>query len=187
MSRPPITIRRARLDDAAAYARIMGDPAVYPGLMQLPYPSEDQWHARLTESLGPGRTDLVLVAEREGAVVGTSGLHPVSAGLLRRRHVMVLGISVEPGAQGQGVGTALMQAMCDYADHWGQVLRIELNVFTDNARALALYQRFGFVIEGTHRAYALRGGAYVDSHSMARLHPKPPSLPTSLATSATST
>ena len=42
-----ITVRRARPGDAAAFARIMGDPEVYPGLMQVPLPSEEQWHARL--------------------------------------------------------------------------------------------------------------------------------------------
>jgi putative acetyltransferase len=42
-------------------------------------------------------------------------------------------------------------------------------VFTDNAQALALYRRRGFVVEGTHRAYAFRDGCYADAHSMARL------------------
>ena len=46
----------------------------------------------------------------------------------------MIGISVAPEAQGQGVGTALMQAMCDYADRWMGVLRIELTVYVDNAR-----------------------------------------------------
>lgn len=32
-------IRRARPNDAAAFARIMGDPAVYPGLLQMPHAS----------------------------------------------------------------------------------------------------------------------------------------------------
>jgi putative acetyltransferase len=90
---------------------------------------------------------------------------------------MLLGLSVAPKAQGQGVGRALMQALVDWADRWGQVLRLELNVYTDNERAIALYRSFGFEIEGTHRAYALRDGKYVDSHSMARLHPNPPTLP----------
>ena len=119
-----ITIRRATPNDAAAYARIMGDPAVFAGLMQLPYTDEDAWRARLIESCAPGKLDLPLAAELNGAVVGTAGLHPVGASI-RRRHVMMLGISVASDAQGQGVGSALMQAMCDYADRWVGTLRLE--------------------------------------------------------------
>jgi putative acetyltransferase len=42
--------------------------------------------------------------------------------------------------------------------------------------ARRLYERHGFVLEGTHRAYAFRHGRYVDAHAMARLHPSPPTL-----------
>lgn len=170
-----ISVRRASLSDAAAYARIMGDPAVFPGLMQMPYTNEELWRARLSESTAPGKTDLLLVAERDGAVVGTAGLHPAGP-LLRRRHVWMLGISVSPEAQGHGVGSALMAAMCDYADQWVAALRLELSVYTDNARAIGLYQKFGFAIEGTMRGYALRDGQYADVYAMARFHPKPPGI-----------
>jgi L-phenylalanine/L-methionine N-acetyltransferase len=77
----------------------------------------------------------------------------------------------------QGVGNALMLALLDYADRWALLLRIELTVYADNARAIALYRRHGFAVEGTHRAYALRDGAFVDALAMARLHPQPPQLP----------
>ena len=170
-----ISVRRAGLQDAAAFARIMGDPGVFPGLMQMPYTNEELWRARLAESSAPGKTDLLLVAEQDGSVVGSAGLHP-AGNSQRRRHVLMLGISVVPQAQGQGVGSALMAALCDYADNWMGALRLELDVYTDNARALALYRKFGFVIEGTHRGYALRDGQYVDSYSMARFHPRPPCI-----------
>ncbi|MBX3622428.1 MAG: GNAT family N-acetyltransferase [Rhizobacter sp.] len=170
-----ITVRRTALKDAAAIARIMGDPGVYPGLMQPPYTDEDLWRARLAETLAPGKPDLLLCAELHGEVVGSCGLHPAH-GALRRRHALMLGISVLPEAQGRGVGSALMQAMCDYADGWAGALRLELTVYTDNAAAIALYRKFGFVVEGTHRGYALRGGRYVDAHAMARLHPHPPGI-----------
>jgi len=171
-----ITVRRTTTKDAAAIARIMADPAVYAGLMQLPFPNEELWAARLAESLAPGKPDLLLSAELHGEVVGSSGLHPVGAAL-RRRHVMMLGISVAREVQGRGVGSALMAAMCDYADNWVGVLRLELTVYADNAPAIALYRKFGFEVEGTHRAYAMRDGHYVDTLAMARLHPNPPALP----------
>jgi L-phenylalanine/L-methionine N-acetyltransferase len=174
----PPTIRRATVDDAAAFARILGEPAVQRNLMQLPYTSEPIWRTRLAEMTAPGRGDLLLVAEQTvdatPRVLATAGLHPVSV-LPRLRHAAMLGISVAGAAQRQGVGAALMQAMCDYADRWMQVQRLQLDVYVDNAPAIALYRRFGFEHEATQRAYALRDGVYVDSYSMARMHPQPPS------------
>ena len=170
-----ITVRKATTQDAAAFARIMGDPAVYPGLMQLPYTDEETWRVRLADNFAPGKTDLPLAAELNGAVVGTAGLHPVGPAL-RRRHVLMLGISVLPEAQGKGVGSALMAALCNYADRWAGALRLELTVYCDNAAAIHLYRKFGFEVEGTLRGYALRDGQYADVYAMARLHPDPPRI-----------
>ena len=168
-----ITIRRCTTQDAAAMAAIMGDPEIYPNLMQMPYTTEALWAAQLAGNDTPGRADLPLVAELDGKLAGSAGLHPASIAQ-RRRHAMMLGMSVAPWAQRQGVGSALLAALCDYADRWAGVLRLELTVYTDNVAAIALYRKFGFVIEGTHRGYAMRDGAYVDAHAMARLHPHPP-------------
>ncbi len=170
---PAFTLRRAAPADAPEFARINGHPAVQPNLMQVPYASVERWRQMLSDNEQPGRSDLVLVAEHEGRLLGSAGLHPVGPSL-RRRHAAVLGISVAHESQGQGVGRALLQALCDYADRWGQLLRIELTVFADNERAIRLYQSLGFEHEGRHRAYALRDGAYVDALCMARLHPNPP-------------
>jgi putative acetyltransferase len=161
--------------DAADMARLMADTEVFPNLMQLPLPSVELWRSRLEANAAPERsTELHLAAEVGGRVVGSAGLHPQTQ--LRRRHAAMLGISVAADAQGRGVGSALMQAICDYADNWAQLLRIELTVFADNQRAIALYERFGFRHEGRHRGYAMRHGAYADVLAMARLHPAPPQL-----------
>ena len=170
-----ITVRRATTQDAAAMARILGEPGVLANLMQMPYTSEEVWAARLAENAVPGHLDLPLVAELGGEVVGSCGLHPVGPAA-RRRHVMTLGISVAGAAQGRGVGSALMAAMCDYADRWMGVLRLELTVYADNEVAIRLYRKFGFEVEGTHRGYAMRDGAYVDAVAMARFHPNPPGI-----------
>ncbi|MFO1270253.1 MAG: GNAT family N-acetyltransferase [Rubrivivax sp.] len=169
-----MTVRRATPKDAAAFVQTMGDPEVLPNLLQVPHTSEEIWQQRLADNVTPGKADIVLVAEREGRVVGNAGLHPFPN--LRRRHAAGLGIAVAREAQGQGVGHVLMQALCDFADNWAQLLRIELTVFADNERAIRLYRRFGFEHEGTHRGYALRAGRFVDVHCMARLHPQPPSI-----------
>lgn len=170
-----ITIRRARVDDAGVLARLMGDPAVFPGLMQMPFASEEAQRARLTESLAPGKADVLLVAERGDEIVGSSGMHPAGPSP-RRRHAMVIGISVRADAQRQGVGSELMQAMCDIADRWIGLLRLELTVYVDNERAIGLYRKFGFEIEGRHRGYVLRDGSFIDAYAMARIHPAPPAI-----------
>ena len=171
-----IIIRRPRPDDAAALTAIMGDIEVLPGLLQLPYPTEATWRKRIEETpVGATTAELFVVAERGGVVVGNAGLHPIAN--VRRRHAAGIGMAVARDAQGQGVGTALMAALVDWADNWAQLLRLELTVYTDNAAGIALYRKFGFEVEGTQRAYALRDGVYVDALAMARLHPRPPSLP----------
>jgi putative acetyltransferase len=173
------SIRRCKPTDTSDIARMMGDDAVYPGLLQTPYPSEERWRKIIEGNDAPGNSDLMLVAVSNDQVVASAGLHGAGP-QIRRRHVVGLGISVAQSAQGQGIGAALMAALTDYADNWGHVLRIELTVYTDNLRAIKLYQRFGFEEEGVRRAYALRDGVFVDALGMARLHPKPPQLPAPL-------
>ncbi len=169
-----LPIRRAVAGDAPGFARVMADPRVLAGTLQLPYPSEEFWRGRLAEP-PEGQVRLTLAADRGGEVVGWGGLYAASLSP-RRRHVASLGIAIAVDAQGHGVGSALMTALCDYADGWLGLLRIELTVFSDNEVAIRLYRRFGFELEGTLRAFALRDGRYVDALTMARLHPQPPAL-----------
>lgn len=172
----PFSLRRAVPSDAPALARLYAEPEVQANLLQMPYPSEEALRAWLAEQQQKkGGAEIQLVAERAGELVALAGLDAVSS-RVRRRHAMGLGIAVAHAAQGQGIGTALMQALTDYADRWAHVLRIELHVYVDNTPAIALYKRFGFRVEGTLRGYALRDGAYADVLAMARLHPNAPGL-----------
>ena len=85
------------------------------------------------------------------------------------RHVGSIGMAVRDDWQGKGVGTALMEAVIDLADNWLNLTRIELRVYVENVLAIALYEKFGFEVDGTHRRMAFRNGEYVDGHSMARV------------------
>ena len=87
----------------------------------------------------------------------------------RRRHSGGLGIMVRTDCQGQGIGTALLEAVLDLADNWLMLRRVELEVYADNQRAVRLYEKFGFEAEGRKREAAVKNGAYVDLMVMARL------------------
>jgi putative acetyltransferase len=178
-----LRIRRMEPADYVGVAASMSTPNAIAGTLQLPIPSMETWRERLAKSPDAGGFSIVAEVRVEpGAerfeIVGNLGLNlTASSRSLRRRHVADLGMSIRDDWQGRGIGTALMRTALDRADRWMGVLRVELTVFTDNAAAIALYRRHGFVIEGTHRAYALRDGVYIDAYAMARLHPHPPTLP----------
>ncbi len=110
--------------------------------------------------------DHVLVAEIDGRVVACAGLHVSPRS--RLRHTAAFGIMVHADFQGQGIGTALMKKLLDIADNGLMLKRVELNVFVENQRAVELYQRMGFVIEGTKKYAAVRSGVHADEYFMAR-------------------
>ena len=160
-----VIVRHAEPDDYEAMHRIMSGPRAAAGTLQLPLQSAEAWRKRLRE---PPEGLFMLVACAEGEVVRNLGLE-TSPNRPRVRHVGSIGMAVRDDWQGKGVGTALIGAALDLADNWLNLMRIELRVYVDNSAAVALYKKFGFEIEGTHRRLAFRNGEYVDAYSMARI------------------
>lgn len=165
MDKPIITIRRAEPSDVEAMHKIFSGFKAMRGTLQLPYPSMEMWRKRLAE---PPDGTFNLVACVENEVVGQLGLHTFPHHP-RRRHVGQIGMAVHDDWQGKGVGSALMQAAVDLADNWLNLTRLELEVYTDNEPAIALYKKFGFVTEGTLKNFAYRDGQFVDVYTMARM------------------
>jgi putative acetyltransferase len=163
-----ILIRAQEPEDIEAIAEIFTCPSVVAGTLQLPLRSKAERQGRLAQ---PPEEVHRLVAEVDGSVVGTLGLHVETNP--RRRHCGSIGMAVHDRFQGQGVGTALLAAAIDLADNWLSLRRLELHVYPDNAAGIRLYEKFGFVVEGTARDFALRNGAFVDALVMARLRTDP--------------
>ena len=82
-----------------------------------------------------------------------------------RAHRGTLGMGLLPEWRGRGVGRRLLDATLARARP--AFRRIELDVFADNARAIALYEKAGFVREGIVRDASLIDGVFRDAILMA--------------------
>src|SRR5215212_6130069 len=124
-----VSVRHAEPHDAEALHRILSGPRAIEGTLQLPLQSVEKRREWLSE-MPEGFHHLVACVEDE--VVGSLGLGTFPT-RWRRRHVGEVGMAVRDDWQGKGVGSALMEAALDLADNWLNLMRIELEVYTDNA------------------------------------------------------
>lgn len=90
------------------------------------------------------------------------------AGGVRKRtaHMGEFGITVLQPYWETGVGTALLHAMLRWAKASGVVRKINLKVRTDNQRAIYVYQKLGFEIEGRLSRDMLIAGRFYDAYYM---------------------
>jgi L-phenylalanine/L-methionine N-acetyltransferase len=164
-----LIVRRAIAEDADAVATFAAEASVVQGTLQMPFSDAPLWRQRINDT---DPANLALVAVLEATPIGFASLRKLNNSP-RQAHVRALGVLVASQAQGQGVGSALLHDLIDWADNWAQVRRIELRVNVDNFHAIALYQKCGFVEEGRLRGECFRAGKYVDVLAMARWRDAP--------------
>ena len=73
-----------------------------------------------------------------------------------------LRIRIEKASWGTGIGTAACRALLEHAFQQLNLERVWLRVFDVNPRARAMYEKLGFVVEGTLRRAAFVDGALTD-------------------------
>ena len=135
---------------------------------------------------GPGDLDLTVEREREIVenyaksenmifLVGYIGDELVSIANFasskrsRLRHRGELGMSVRKKYWRHGIGQAMLQALIDWAKGTGIIRKIDLEVISSNVPAIRLYEKLGFVKEGTIRRALFINGQFVDTHIMGLL------------------
>ena len=192
------TIRLATAGDAAALLALQRRLDVQSAFMLLEPDERDESPARLRERLGaqtaagsfdllaeqvgdagapPGQVDDAAAQVGAPAQVGDAP-RPALVGWLavgvspyrRAAHVGHLVLGVDAAHAGRGVGGDLLTAAAREAGR-RSLRRLELTVMTDNLRALDLYLRHGFTVEGLRRHALLRDSVPVDEYHMARLLP----------------
>ena len=142
--------RRAELDDAEAFARVVATVAEEDRWILTEPPVEVAAFAdRVRTTIADG-ADALWVLERGDEAVGCAGLHLTSA-----PGVASLGMSILAGERGKGGGRVLLEAILTAARE-AAIHKVELEVFPDNGRAIALYASFGFEVEGLRREHYLR-------------------------------
>ena len=164
-----LVIRAAGAQDSEGLAALVNLPGFRDGTMQLPYRTAEE--ARTKQANAPHGSVGLIIAELEGAIVGSASLTPFSG---RRAHAGGIGIGVHDDWCGHGIGQGLLATLIDVVDKWLGLRRLELTVYADNIAAIGLYQKFGFEIEGMHRAFDLRAGILMDAYAMARIVPPAP-------------
>jgi RimJ/RimL family protein N-acetyltransferase len=166
-----VAIRKATPNDAPALieqVRLLTeepdvDIPLGPGEFTL---TEEQERQVLAE-YAAAENSVFLVAEADGTIVGM--LNCQGGKRKAARHVATLGMSVRKEYRNQGVGGKLMEHAVAWAKETGVVTRIELAVYARNVRAIHLYERFGFVVEGQRQRVVRHGDVYLDDLLMAML------------------
>jgi len=105
------------------------------------------------------------IAQIDGEIIGWADIIPRELEALR--HVGLLGIGVVREHRAKGIGKQLLKRVIAHSWRIG-LTRLELEVFASNVSAVALYEKFGFELEGTKRNARLVDGIYRDVHIMAQ-------------------
>lgn len=162
-----VTLRPVTAADAPGLVEMMDDPEVrrLTGTRgQLSLERAEQWYA--SRAADSRRLDLAIVERHTDSYVGEVVLNDLdSDNLSGSFRIALLG----PRAFGRGLGTEATRLVLAHAFDSLALHRVELEVYAFNPRARHVYERVGFVHEGTRRQALRWEGAWVDAHVMAVL------------------
>lgn len=164
-----VKVREIRETDAAPFLELRRKLDGETRFMMLE-PGERE--TSMDEQIGEIREHLssdnriLLVAEVGGEIVGY--IEALGGGFRRNRHCVQVVTGVLQAYSGRGIGTELFTELERWAGR-NSVHRIELTVMAHNERALKLYRKMGYEVEGRRKNSLLVDGTYVDEYYMAKL------------------
>jgi ribosomal protein S18 acetylase RimI-like enzyme len=150
-----VPIREDLIDGFHAELDAVSRERIYLAFLEAPPIEETRAFLRTNMAKGTPQ----LLATSADRVVGWCDVNPVQRPTMR--HSGVLGIGLLGEYRGRGLGEKLMLMTLEAAHAFG-LTRVELSVRHDNARALGLYRKVGFEIEGRKRRAVLVDGVYHD-------------------------
>ncbi|GAA1877492.1 ribosomal protein S18-alanine N-acetyltransferase [Pseudonocardia ailaonensis] len=117
-------------------------------LEKVLFPGDDPWSAQaFRDEVSRGLP--YFGARIEGELVGYAGLGFTAGPPQAEAEVHTIG--VDPAHQGKGIGRALLDALLGVADEVHATVFLEVR--TDNAAAIGLYEKTGFETVGLRKRY----------------------------------
>ena len=164
-----IYLRPAERDDLPRFVRWLSDNRTSRTLAlisPLSQALEERWFEQVLERHGRDRWHFVVCLLADDRPLGAIELFDLDATNGSAGLGIVIG---DPDDTGQGHGSDALRALLDFGFGELRLERIWLDVYDYNERARRVYQRVGFVHEGTLRHALYRAGAHHDVHRMAIL------------------
>lgn len=127
----------------------------YPDEMKLSYEDEKEFIKRVKSS----ETSNHFVAMKEDKMIGCISFNGNIA--RKMKHYGTIGISVLKEYWGKGIATSLLEKLISWAKEKG-IKKINLDVFENNKRAIKLYEKFGFRLEGCIEDGIFDGENYIN-------------------------
>ncbi|WMJ89873.1 GNAT family N-acetyltransferase [Anaerocolumna sp. MB42-C2] len=107
---------------------------------------------------------IMLLGKVNGEIVSVSSLSGYSKA--RIAHRGEIAISVKKSFWGQGFGTAMMKELIKFGKETAKLEVIQLEVKSDNEKAIHLYENLGFVKIGTYKKFFKINNKYYDAYLM---------------------
>lgn len=156
-----IRLRAREPEDEPLLYQWFNDPEVTE-FLSIRYPLSHAQERAFIESMSEisySKASFGVETVADGRLIGGVGLERTSP----EDRSAVLGIALgDKTYWDSGYGTDTMRTICRFGFEMMNLHRIELDVFEPNKRAIAVYERVGFRVEGRRREARFQFGSYVD-------------------------
>ena len=127
----------------------------YPNEIKMSYEDEKE-HIKKVKS---SETSNYFVVMKNSKIIGCIGFNGNIA--RKMKHYGTIGISVLKEYWGRGIATTLLEKLISWSKEKG-IKKINLDVFENNERAIKLYEKFGFKLEGCIEDGIFDGENYIN-------------------------
>ncbi len=162
-----LSIIKAGLEDAEAiieYLNLIGgesDNLLFgKGEFKLSVEQEQSFISNMNNSTN----SIMLLGKINSEIVSVGSLSGYSKA--RIAHRGEIAVSVKKSFWGQGIATAMMKELIKFGKENANIEVIQLEVKSDNEKAIHLYEKLGFIKIGTYEKFFKISNQYYDAYLM---------------------